>query len=170
MGLYGGNSLGEPLNKLTPDGELPFGWVSYRKDLIDKIESEISVFRRAIVVAQTSSQQLAAFKDYFQYLEDGKKHYSQIGECEGKYFIEYIVNSEETKGNKRKMAYVKRDLALDKKMISIIKKSPGITQKDVCKMFDPETKSIIQEKLRSAEKDGIIIREKFGSTYKLFIK
>lgn len=97
------NSVGEPIDRLTPDGELPFGWMAYKKDVIDQIESELSVFRKGICEAEEPRQCVAAIKSYLQYLDDGKKHYYQIGECEGKYFEEYIINSEETNGNIRKL-------------------------------------------------------------------
>lgn len=164
------NSFGEDLRHLTADGELPFGWVSHRKNIVDQIDAELAVFRKAINEAQTPEQSLAAISDYFQYLEDGKKYYSNIGECEGKYFEEYVIDSEETKGNRREIKYIKQDLAIDKKLLRIIKKSPGILQKDIYAMFDQKIKSRIQEKLRDAEENGVIVREKSGNTYKLFTK
>ena len=66
------NSFGEDLRHLTADGELPFGWVSHRKSIIDQIDTELSVFRKAIYEAETPEESIAAINDYFQYLEDGK--------------------------------------------------------------------------------------------------
>lgn len=164
------NSLGEPLDKLTKNGELPFGWAMYRKTVVNKIESELSVFRKAIHDAHSSAQKLEAIKSYFQYIEDGKQRYRKIGECEGKYFDEYIVNSEEAKENIRKKKLIEKDLALDKEILKTIKKNPGILQKNIYSLFEPKLKGCIQNKISVAEKEGIITREKSGSTYKLFAK
>ena len=97
------NSAGQPLDRLTPDGELPFGWMHYRKGVIAQMEAELSVFQKGICEAHEPHQRIAAIKSYLQYLDDGKEHYYQVGECEGKYFEEYIINSEETHGNIRKL-------------------------------------------------------------------
>lgn len=97
------NSLGEDLRHLTADGELPFGWIAYHTDVVNQIESELSVFRSNINGARDSRQLRTALQSYMLYLEDGKKHYCQIGECEGKYFEEYIIDSEETRGNRERL-------------------------------------------------------------------
>jgi len=119
MGLFGifkkrnptgKNSAGEPLDRLTPDGELPFGWMYYRKDVTEQIEAELSVFRADICNAKDLRQRHAALLSYMRYLEAGKKHYYQIGECEGKYFEEYVIDSEETKGNIRKLKQLEAKL------------------------------------------------------------
>ena len=68
------------------------------------------------------------------------------------------------------MRYIKQDMALDKKILRIIKNSPGVLQKDIYSLFDPKKKPRIQEKLRDAEDNGVIVREKSGNTYKLFTK
>lgn len=104
------SSFGEPLNRLTPEGKLPFGWMRYNKNVIDQIESELSVFRSGIHVAKDLRQRYSALQSYMQYLSDGKKHYYKIGECEGKYFEEYIIDSEETRGNRKELERVKEEL------------------------------------------------------------
>lgn len=86
------NSVGEKLDRLTPEGELPFGWMAYNKDIITKMEDEQAVFLQAINDAASKSAYHAALKSYLLYLEDGKKHYSKINECAGKYFEEYICD------------------------------------------------------------------------------
>lgn len=104
------NTFGEDLRHLTADGELPFGWVAYNKDIVEQIDSELSTFRNRIYEAKDKKERLSALQSYFQYLEDGKKHYCHIGECAGKYFEEYAIDSEETRGNKRKLNQLKAEL------------------------------------------------------------
>lgn len=100
MGLFGlfgkkkrTNSAGENLNHLTPEGKLPFGWMTYNQDIVNRIDSEIETFRDAINSAKDPTKKYTALKSYLLYLDDGKKHYSNINECAGKYFDEYICNS-----------------------------------------------------------------------------
>lgn len=104
------NVSGEALDKLTSEGELPFGWMFYNKETVEKIEDELSVFRKQIYNAKTQIDKYAALKSYLMYIEDGKKHYNEIGECEGKYFEEYIINSQETITNKKRFREMKRTL------------------------------------------------------------
>ena len=89
------NSCGESMDKLDKDGELPFGWVVHNKKYVDMIENDMQPFRQAINDAKTEIEKYAALKSYLIFLEDGKKHYNEINECVGKYFIEYICESME---------------------------------------------------------------------------
>jgi hypothetical protein len=92
---FGGNtnSVGENLNHLTPEGDLPFGWMAYNKEIIDQMESELMTFRNAVDDAVDPLDKYAAMKSYLLHLEAGKKHYSKINECAGKYFEEYICDT-----------------------------------------------------------------------------
>ncbi len=89
------NSAGENIDKLDSEGKLPFGWVIYNKDYIDMIENDMKPFRQAILDAKTDIEKYAALKSFVLYLQDGQRHYYEIGECVGKYFEEYICKSEE---------------------------------------------------------------------------
>lgn len=104
------NSAEEDLSHLTPTGELPFGWMAYNQEIIGKMEAELAVFRKAIQDSDDLLTKHSALKSYFLYLEDGKKHYTEINECAGKYFEEYICNSEETRGNMRYFIEIERQL------------------------------------------------------------
>ena len=104
------NSVGEDLSHLTPEGELPFGWMAYNQEIIGQMEAELAIFRKAIHDADNLLTKHSALKSYFLYLDDGKKHYTEINECAGKYFEEYICNSEETKSNMRRFIEIERQL------------------------------------------------------------
>ena len=114
LGLFGKkkrtNSVGEKLDRLTPEGELPFGWMVYNQDLIDQMETELETFRKAINEAHDPLEKYAALKSYLLYLEDGKKHYSAINECAGKYFAEYICDSAESEGNLKWFKKLEKEL------------------------------------------------------------
>lgn len=88
------NSVGERLDRLTPEGELPFGWAAYNKELVKRMDDEWFVFRCAISDAKDPVGKYAAMKSFLLFLEDGKKHYSGINECAGKFFEEYFCTTD----------------------------------------------------------------------------
>lgn len=100
MGLLSGllgkkkrtNVAGEDLNHLTSEGELPFGWMAYNKEIVKQMDDEWFTFRCAVDDASDPIKKYAAMKSYLLYLEDGKKHYTSMNECVGKYFEEYYCD------------------------------------------------------------------------------
>lgn len=86
------NSVGERLDRLTPEGELPFGWAAYNKEIVMQMDDKWLSFRLAMDNAKDPKEKYAATKSYLLFLEDGKKHYSEVNECAGKFFEEYICN------------------------------------------------------------------------------
>lgn len=104
------NTFGEPLNHLDANGELPFGWVAYRKDVINLIENELNPIRQKIHSSKDMQSEISAIKMYINYLKEAQKRYSQMGECEGKYFKEYIVDSVESKNRKKRLKYLQEQL------------------------------------------------------------
>lgn len=109
------NSMGERLNKLTPEGEIPFGWMAYNQKTVNQIESELTVFRKKIHDAKTDIEKYAALKSYVLYIEDGKLHYGKMGKCEGKYFEEYVCESQETITNKKRFKQIEAKLLAEKR-------------------------------------------------------
>lgn len=101
MGLLGGllgkkkhtNSVGEDLNHLTPEGELPFGWMAHNKEIVKQMDDEWFSFRCAVEDAKDPVKKWAAMKSYLLYLEDGRKHYTSMNECVGKYFEQYYCDN-----------------------------------------------------------------------------
>ena len=63
--------------------------------------------------------------------------------------------------------YATERINLKQNVIDIVKKSPGIFQKDIYKMFDPTVKADIQEILYFLDKQGIIHREKVSNSYSI---
>ncbi len=104
------NCVGESMDQLDKDGNLPFGWVVHNQKYVDMIENDIQPFRKAILDADTDIQKYAALKSFLLFLQDGKKHYYEISPCVGKYFEEYICGSMEAK--QRKEAFIKIECKL----------------------------------------------------------
>lgn len=174
------NTFGEPLSKLNEDGELPWGWVVYNKDLIQQIDNEVSHFRNEINDAKGVLQQYAALKSYLLYLKDGYKHYSNIGECEGKYFEEFIVKSQESIDNTNRFKYIEDNIdrlleieSLKKNMrndvLNLITNNDGILQTNIYKSYPEELKDDVIGQIATLCSDGIISKEKFGRTYALHL-
>jgi hypothetical protein len=67
------------------------------------IERDMQPFRQAIINAKTDVEKYGALKSFILYLQDGKAHYLEYGECVGKYFEEYICKS--TEADQRKKAF-----------------------------------------------------------------
>ena len=87
------NSVGEDLDRLTKEGELPFGWMAYNKEIIKQMDKECAAFRSIISAAKNPKEKHAAIKSYLRFLEDGKKHYKKINVCAGKYFEQYCCDT-----------------------------------------------------------------------------
>ena len=104
------NYAGERMDRLDKDGNLPFGWVTHNQKYVDMIENDMQPFRQAIRDAKTDIEKWGALKSFLLYLQDGKKHYIEYGECVGKYFEEHICGSCEAE--QRKKAFKE----LDKKL------------------------------------------------------
>lgn len=104
------NSVGENLNHLTPEGDLPFGWMAYNKEIIQQMESELSVFRKAVNDAKEPLDEYAALKSFLLFLKDGKAHYTRINECAGKYFEIYICDSVEAKDKRKRFKALEQKL------------------------------------------------------------
>ena len=104
------NYAGESMDKLDKDGNLPFGWVFHNQNHVQMIEQDMQPFREATWNAKTDIEKYGAYKSYILFLQDGKKHYYEMGECVGKYFEEYICKSTEAKQIKEKYKQVEKKL------------------------------------------------------------
>jgi hypothetical protein len=82
------NSFGEPLDRLTPDGELPWGWIYANKDFTDKIQNEFTYFFNIWVSSRSKSQkeQYEALKSFVIYMHEAKNLCQSKGEC----FVEWF--------------------------------------------------------------------------------
>lgn len=67
----------------------------------------------------------------------------------------------------REALHTKESKGLEKKVVEILRRSPGILQTEVYNQFNPVAKRDIQSILYFMEKSGEIRREKSGRTYKI---
>ena len=184
------NALGESLDCLTEEGDLPFGWFTATKSFTDKVKNEYNTFLSAWIASRrgTPLDQYCALKSFVVYMNDIKLLCESKGEC-FVYWRDELFTDGYLDERSKELTDIKQNIAeleslyqakqefekiilptLEKSLMQIIESEPGILQKDVYKMFSPEAKSYIQEKLYCAEKSNNIVREKSGNSYKLYTK
>lgn len=88
------NSFGESIDRLTPEGELPWGWVTANKAFVDQIQAEAQEFVEAWVQSEGKDvlKEYAALKSYILYLKDAKALCISKGECFAKWFSDIIAS------------------------------------------------------------------------------
>lgn len=87
------NSSKEPLDRLTKEGELPWGWVYRNKDFTERIRVEFLHFLDVCKDSQSKSpkEQYQALKSLVLYLEDVEKLCRAKGECYEFWFYELLI-------------------------------------------------------------------------------
>ncbi len=90
------NSFGERFDRLTEEGELPFGWVTRNKAFTEKIQSEYSYFMNLWLDSRSKSpvEQYSALKSFVLYLEDAERLCKSKGECFEFWFYEILASRE----------------------------------------------------------------------------
>ena len=99
------NSYGERLDRLTTDGELPWGWVTRNKEFCDKINSEYTHFLNTWLQARSKSpkEQYSALKSFVVYLEDVERLCKSKGECFEFWFHEILTGKEYVEKRKKEL-------------------------------------------------------------------
>lgn len=184
------NTLGQSLDHLDEDGELPFGWAYHNKKFTDKIENEYRYFLNSWLSSRGKDirQERAALKSFILYMKDVQKLCDSKGECFS-VWCSGLIGKEQLEKRQKDLQYIeehfdellekeayKRDIEqnllphLRADLIEIIKQNQGILQTDVYKKFEKEAKEYISSELYFMEKDRLIIREKAGRTYSIRIR
>lgn len=184
------NFAGDRLDRLTPEGNLPFGWYSANKAFTEKIENEHRYFVEEYVNSRYKSpkERYAALKSLVLHTDDVRKLCASKGEC-FVYWSTALFGDEDFQSLKDELKNIEEhydDLEekyeieqriqtkiipeLKRKLPKIIRQNPGILQTDVYKMFPSEYKTHISYELYNMERAGKIERQKSGRTYSLRTK
>lgn len=77
------NSFGERTDRLTRNGELPYGWYSENRAFTGKIEAEHSFFSESYYKSKHEGimQEYAALKSLILHMEDVQELCTRKGEC-----------------------------------------------------------------------------------------
>lgn len=100
------------LDKLTPDGELPYGWYYANKDFTQRIEDEYRRFSDAVYEAKKEGvrAEYNALASLVQYMEDVRK----LCESKGEFFVEWasvmVVNPTVYQQEKERLQYMETNL------------------------------------------------------------
>jgi hypothetical protein len=182
------NVGGERLDRLTPSGDLPFGWGAYNEKFVKRVEDEDERDVNVFYHEKEPVKKYELMKKYFNGLEEKKKRYYKIGQCEGKFFEKHVCETAfmgnlkkeytELKNNLRtlqkeyeRMKHVQEVIfpKLRAELLVLISDNPGILQTEAYKHFDKDFKNYVSGVLSNMDSDGEIIRKKSGRTYSLTI-
>lgn len=181
------NSFSEQLDRLTEEGELPWGWLYRNKEFTEKINGEYSYFLNMWLESRTKTpvEHYSALKSFVVYLEDAERLCKSKGECFEFWFYEILTSKDYIQKRKmelgelttnfddRQSNYIKqnRELSdLDERIIKVLKEHPNILQTDFVKLFDPIVQPDIRDKLYWLDKSGKLERTKSGRSYILRYK
>lgn len=189
------NSLGERLDKLDENGELPFGWTYYHPEL-ERYDNEIAQLALAAREKKSVDDDILAYRKLIDRYYEYKEYCYRNGECYKKYFSDYYehchnsvnedfcyITSFENKLEdilnhyNEKVSEYNDFLDCQKfidtrsmEILSVIKSMPGILQKDLKKRYEKKYNSAIDTILYQLSKQDKIVKEKCGNSNKLFIK
>ena len=175
------------LDRLTPEGDIPYGWAAANWEFINKTSDEYSHFFGIWYEARDKApkEKYAALKSYVTYMKDLKRICAAKGECFALYCSDLWVNDKALEGYERELQYIKDNFADLEDMYQreqyikhcvlpqlpdLINEKPGILQTEIYKMFPVDCKDHISYELYKLSWDGEIRREKSGRTYSLYIK
>lgn len=175
------NTFGEDLQHLTPDGELPFGWVYYYQQFTSQQEKKIDMKWKAVYSATSTQSKLEAYEKYFGTVARVESVCKKAGECHYKWFCENILGSDWYKTQvvryeEFKIAapnLIRRDTlleTLEHDIMSKLQECDGMLQSEFVKLFDPLIKKDVSDFLYNAERYGRIKRTKSGRSYILETK
>lgn len=106
------NCFGERYDRLTPEGELPWGWVTQNKKFCDRITREFSYFLNAWSKSKnkTPMEQYSALKSFVVYIEDAEKLCKSKGECFEFWFREILTGKGYVKKRKKELEELKANI------------------------------------------------------------
>lgn len=169
------------LDRLTADGDLPFGWLYANKDFTQQIQEEYSYFSDSLSNAKSVKEKLCALTSLVKYQEDVKRLCESKGECFAYWASSFVTHPEDMERNARELQHMKDNIEtlleeekrvnyLRESLPNMIRREPGIIQSELYTYYDPGYKNTISSVLYKLDKEGLIVREKSGRSYKLYIK
>lgn len=197
MGLFGFLKKKVDLTKLDKDGDLPWGWHTANKEFTEKIEAQYQLldddWRKAL--HHNVYMEREALIQLIQFMESIKDFCDSKDECFSFWASILVANPEILDGRKMRLDYIERNAEkieaeiaereeerrkkeLEETLTPIVKEkikllltdSPGFLQKDIYDMFtDDDEASVSSLALYQLRRDGLIVREKAGRTFKLYL-
>ena len=182
---------------LTPDGELPWGWLSRNMPTLKSKYEDKMVAIAVSLNELTVDEKITQLKKLIALYYEFKEFCYSKDECFAKYFSDmwehchnsrckdfaYVTpfeedlkgledNYEEMLQKEQRDNYIKNNIlpTLRHNLIKTIKSEPGILQVDLFKRYDADLKPFIHTELYKLELDGLLVKEKDGRRNRLFLK
>lgn len=176
------NSFGEDITHLTASGELPWGWIAANRDFTERIDAELLHFFEEAYKAKKEGikAEYAALKSLLTYREAVQRLCAQKGECFAEWATISVAIPLNMAHEKERLQYLEENMAMllkkeakveqiKSELPEIIRAEPGVIQSDLYKRYDASLKGSISNELYQMETQGLIVREKSGRSYKLYI-
>lgn len=184
------------MDQLTPEGELPWGWLTQNASLYEPYEKRIYSIAPTLKTMKLDDKIDGLKKLIAIYYEYKSFCYSK-GECFIKFFsdswehchnshckdFEYIkpfeeelanleANYEELLQEEQRKELLERSVVphLRVDLLRMIEAEPGILQVSICKHYPADMKPYISNELYEMEQAGLIVKAKEGRLNKFFIK
>ena len=172
---------------LTPDNNLPWGWITHNKEFTEKIGNEFSYFLNKWIDAKKKSPKelYSALKSFIMYMEDVQKLCREKGECFEFWFNNILIAPGYLEKRKEELQHLTENFdeiqfnhdhkktwlsGLDNEIIKQLQANDGILQADFVRMFDDCIQSEVSSKLYFMAKAGELERIKSGRSYILHYK
>lgn len=182
------------------DGELPVDWYYETQDFIKPRDAKLFELSIAASKAQNLEEEKRLLEKFIKFYYEYKDECFSKDECYRKYFTDMHMHCHNSKNSdfefvtpkEERLKYIndnydsllkeqelknENDLKKEKLMVGLkekvikeIKNNPGILQSDLYDKFDHVLKDEISTIIYYSNKEGKIVREKEGRTYKLYIK
>lgn len=164
--------------------DLPSGWLYANRKFTETSKDQYHYFLNEFANVRKEKDGIrakyAALKSLVIYMEDLKRICESKGENFARWYSLFIADSDELSYRLDELREMEENMdelikkenlskKLKKELVSIIEKEPGVIQADLYKRFDPELKPEVSNQLYLLSAKGLIIREKSGRSYKLYI-
>ena len=180
--------------KLTEEGELPWGWLYRNKEFTDKINEEYTYFLNKWVNSRQASpkEHHDALKSFVLFMEDSEKLCNQKGECFAFWYGQILTTPKYRMDRRKELELLEENFdaemgkyqqlqeeikykqmrtpQLRPEVISKLQENPGMLQSEFWKLFNEKDKTIVSDIIYDLVKSKKIEKEKFGRSYKLFYK
>lgn len=177
------NSFGERYDKLTSDGELPWGWTLHNKEFTEKIGSEYSYFLNMWLDARSKAPKelYPALKSFVLYLEDAESLCKAKGECFEYWYYEILTSRDYLEKRKEELKeltlnldylqeiYIKKQ-NLKPVVIHLLKENDGILQSEFKNLFDEPFQNEVSNIIYALYQAGEVEKTKSGRSYILHYK
>lgn len=192
-GYVNGKEVPLPESLEDDEDSIPLDVYKTIKELIHPKETRMVQFAKSIGKGMDTDTQIAVLTELIKEFYEIKACCESLGKPYKDYFSKtwehghnsrcddfcYITRYEEQliqlRQNyealkERDNAYMQNVKDLKPRVLDCIRNNPGILQTELYKQFDKTVKSDIQQILYFGSKDGVIVRQKSGNTYRLNLK